>query len=473
MPRMAKLRFLAAITTFALVFGACSSSATPSPAASVAAPSASSVATATPPASAEPSSPAASAGAQATCPNMPTQAITLTYWEASGLYLSDAGVAQLDKEFMATYPNVKLVRVAKSFADITSTERLQASGPQPPDILVSNAGYVLLGPLVKAGLVQPLDKYASTFGWETRFSPAVLNEFKFSTDGSTWGAGSLYAVSPAASFVGLYYNTTLLDQLSLQVPTTWEQFDASLAAAKKAGIVPIAAGIQDGWPAVQMYTTYQNAMTPTDQINGFEFHVANATFNTTENIKAAELAVQHVNNGYYSPGLQGKTAQAAIEDFNAGKALYYIQGTYFAGPIFKGLGDKAGMTLVPPMSGGSLSVTGGPGLGWAISSKSQNADAAACYIDWRTGQHAADLYVSEGGLPAMSYAYSGSSAFTKSVFNAWAQANAKNAIVPYIDFATPNLLTVLTSTIQELLGNKLTPAEFVQQVQQAYAQFKP
>ena len=57
------------------------------------------------------------------CPNMPTEPITLTYWEASGLYLSDDGVAQLDQEFMEKYPNVTLERVARAFNDIIATER--------------------------------------------------------------------------------------------------------------------------------------------------------------------------------------------------------------------------------------------------------------------------------------------------------------------------------------------------------------
>jgi raffinose/stachyose/melibiose transport system substrate-binding protein len=46
-------------------------------------------------------------------------------------------------------------------------------------------------------------------------------------------------------------------------------------------------------------------------------------------------------------------------------------------------------------------------------------------------------------------------------------------LVPYLDFATPNLLTVLTSEIEELLGSKITPNQFVQQVEQAYTQFTP
>ena len=76
-------------------------------------------------------------------------------------------------------------------------------------------------------------------------------------------------------------------------------------------------------------------------------------------------------------------------------------------PIGEALGDTAEMILVPGFADGPFSVTGGPGLGYGISSKSPNPDAAACYIDWRTGQRASELLVAEGGLPAMNFDYTG------------------------------------------------------------------
>jgi hypothetical protein len=76
------------------------------------------------------------------------------------------------------------------------------------------------------------------------------------------------------------------------------------------------------------------------------------------------------------------------------------------------------MILVPGTPGGPFSVTGGPGTAFGISSKAKNADLAACYIDWRTGQYASELYVAEGGLPAMTFKYTGTSTFTRSVFDA-------------------------------------------------------
>jgi len=129
--------------------------------------------------------------------------------------------------------------------------------------------------------------------------------------------------------------------------------------------------------------------------------------------------------------------------------------------------------LIPGFVDGPFTVTGGPGLGWGISSRSANPDAAACYLDWRTGPRASELYVSEGGLPAMPFDYQGDSVFTKSVFDSWSRALSEDAVVPYIDFAATNLLDVLTSASQQLVAGQITPEQFTKDVQAQYAQFVP
>lgn len=408
------------------------------------------------------------------CQKLTAGPVTLNYWDDLNENLSDAGVATLDAAFKAKYPNVTLNRTAKTFSDILTTEKLQASAPNPPDILITNGGYALLGPLVAAGLMRPLDDYATAYGWDKRFPKGIQDQQRFSADGKTYGTGSLWTVAPTATYVGLFVHKANLAKLNLQEPKTFADFEASLAAAKAAGMVPLVQGVSEGWPAIHMFTTFQNLKVPNAQLNALVYHTAPASFDTPENVAAAAITQDYAKKGYFGDGYLGKTAQAAIDEFNAGKALYFLQGTYFSAPIVQALGDGAEMILVPGTPGGPFSVTGGPGTAFGISSKSKNADLAACYIDWRTGQYASELYVAEGGLPAMTFKYTGTSTFTKSVFDAWDQASVQqDAVVPYIDFSATNLLDFMSSESQQLAAGQVTPAQYTKDIQAQYAQFQP
>ncbi len=468
-------RALIALTCVLAVVEGCAGGPSAAPSSPAASAPSSAAATGTPSPAVSTGTPTASpAVQQPNCSGMPTDPVTLNYWDDSNENLSDAGVAILDKAFQTRYPNIKLSRVAKTFNDILTTEKLQASGPNPPDILISNGGYALLGPLVAAGLLRPLDSYATTYGWLDRFPEGILRQQRFSNDGKTYGSGSLWTVAPTATFVGLFVDTANLQRLGLKVPTTFADFEATLAAAKQAGLVPLVQGVQEGWPAIHMFTTFQNLKVPNDQLNALVYHTSPASFDTPQNVAAATITQNYGKQGYFGDGYLGKTAQAAIDEFNAGKALYFLQGTYFSAPIVQALNDGAQMILVPGSSGEPFSVTGGPGTAFAISSKSKNADVAACYIDWRTGQYASELYVAEGGLPAMKFSYSGTSTFTKSVFDAWDQAAVQHdSVVPYIDFAATNLLDFMSGKSQELASGQVTPQQYTADIQAQYAQFVP
>jgi raffinose/stachyose/melibiose transport system substrate-binding protein len=285
--------------------------------------------------------------------------------------------------------------------------------------------------------------------------------------------GSLWTLAPTATYVGLFVNKDNLEALGLEVPTTWEEFEASLAAAREAGLTPIVQGVQEGWPAIHMFTSFQNLHVPTSELNDLVYHTAPARFDTPENIEAATIAQRFGSEGMYGEGYLGKTAQAAIDEFNAGTALYFMQGTYYSVPIGDALGDSAEMLLMPGFPDGPFSVTGGPGLGFGISSESPNPDAAACYIDWRTGQRASELLVAQGGLPAMDFDYQGDSTYRQSLFDGWNQAVENDALVPYIDFASTNLIDILTADSQALVAGQMTPEQFVADVQQQYESFEP
>jgi raffinose/stachyose/melibiose transport system substrate-binding protein len=73
----------------------------------------------------------------------------------------------------------------------------------------------------------------------------------------------------------------------------------------------------------------------------------------------------------------------------------------------------------------------------------------------------------------MDFAYGGDSTYRKSLFEGWNQAVEQDALVPYIDFASTNLIDILTADSQALVAGQLSPDQFVADVQGQYESFEP
>ena len=88
------------------------------------------------------------------------------------------------------YPNVKIKRVAKSFTDLS--DDAQARGLRArtrPTSSRPTRATRSMGPLVKAGLLLPLDDYAdSSTAGRDRYSPGLLTLNRFTRDGKSFGS---------------------------------------------------------------------------------------------------------------------------------------------------------------------------------------------------------------------------------------------------------------------------------------------
>jgi raffinose/stachyose/melibiose transport system substrate-binding protein len=63
------------------------------------------------------------------------------------------------------------------------------------------------------------------------------------------------------------------------------------------------------------------------------------------------------------------------------------------------------------------------------------------------------------------------SALSREVFAAWRKLNAAEGLVPYLDYSTPTFYDDITAAIQRLLGGKVAPQPFTQDVQADYGKF--
>jgi len=199
------------------------------------------------------------------------------------------------------------------------------------------------------------------------------------------------------------------------------------------------------------------------------------SFSTRQNVQAATTLQDWVKKGYFTPGFGGGGYDRAVANFAKGQGLFMITGNWIVANL--GADNRNfGLFLLPPMSSGAGPVsTGGAGFPLAITSASKHPDVAAAYIDWMTSDHASDLLLETGEIPLSIGARTSAvepGTVLADVVNAAATAAKANGIVPDEDWATPTFYDTLTAAIQELMGMRITPQQFVTQGEKDYSDFQ-
>ncbi|WP_299443712.1 extracellular solute-binding protein [uncultured Phycicoccus sp.] len=398
--------------------------------------------------------------------------VTLTVWDQEVRGGQAAQIEQLNKEFQEKYPNITIERVTRSFDDLKTTLGLALSGNDAPDVFQANNGRPDMGKFVQAGQLLPLDRYAEAYAWGERYPESVRKYSSYSEDGTTFGTGNLYGLPQVGEVVGIFANTALLEDAGVdEVPATWADFEASLETVKSAGELPLVLGNLDKWPAIHVFGTVQAQTTPADQIRTLGFGQPGGSWTTPENTEAAQTLVDWVDQGYLSKDVNGLGYDPAWQDFTKGEGAYLIAGTWLQADLASAMGDDVTFVLPPPAQGTPVA-TGGTGIPWAVSSKTEHPDAAAAYIDFITNADAMTVLAENENLPvADTAAQKAPNALGQDVFTAFGTAVEDDALVPYLDYATPTMADTLGAALQDLLAKKATPEQFLETVQKDYGDF--
>jgi raffinose/stachyose/melibiose transport system substrate-binding protein len=399
--------------------------------------------------------------------------VTLLVWDQEVRGGQNASMTALNAAFEKKYPDIKIDRVAKSFTDLQATLKLAASGPNPPDVVEANNGYSAMGPLVKANLLLSLDKYAARYGWRSRYSSGILRMNQFTADARSFGTGNLYGLPMTGEVVGVYYNKAKLRKLGLKVPTTFAAFQRALAKAKAAGETPIQFGNLDKWPGIHEFEELMLQNVSEAYARNFVFGTGGGktNFQSKGTVAAATMLQAWGNNGFFTNGYAGLGYDPSWQAFGKGSGVFLISGSWLTADLKKALGKNVGFFLLPPARGKQLAALGGEGLPWAISSKSKNADAAATYLNFITSNSSMQVVANNGQLTSSKAKVKVPPGLDAEVFIAWSKANRQDAIVPYLDWATPTMYDTITAAIQELIAGKTTPSSFAKTVQSDYSKF--
>jgi raffinose/stachyose/melibiose transport system substrate-binding protein len=280
-----------------------------------------------------------------------------------------------------------------------------------------------------------------------------LRQLKFTTDGKTYGEGSIWGTPYAADVIGWFYNTKLLQQLGLGVPKTIADLDTVLAASKAAGQQPIVLGNKDGWPAWHLAYNMIDQYASVDQVTGIVYNDKGASYDNPQIQEALNKILEWQQKGYITKNVNAVAQADASADFFKGKGLFFPGGSWYASNAPAGYG----FFLTPPVQAGTPArATGSFGYAWHVAANSKNVPQAASLVDFMSNENAAQEFFKAGDIAPLQVATPDlkKGQIYTDVYNAWSSVLKNDTLLPYLEFSTPTSAEVGYPVLQKILAGK-------------------
>ncbi|MFE9355279.1 ABC transporter substrate-binding protein [Streptomyces olivaceoviridis] len=186
----------------------------------------------------------------------------------------------------------------------------------PDDVFNWFAGYRMQFFAAK-GLASPIDDVWAKIG--DNFPEAMKKLSK--------GADGKYYFVPLTTYPwAVFYRKSVFRQHGYKVPATWDDLVALCKQMKKDGLVPIAFGDKDAWPAMGTFDQINF------RLNGYDFHVELMAGKASWTDAKVKDVFDHWAEilPYHQDGFMGRTWQDAAQTLVAKKAGMYLLGSFVA-----------------------------------------------------------------------------------------------------------------------------------------------
>ncbi|MDR2479762.1 MAG: extracellular solute-binding protein [Treponema sp.] len=227
-----------------------------------------------------------------------------------------AVIERINAEFKAAHPGVEIV--TESYQDQPWQEKVKiyATANQLPDVIKYWSFPGMMLPLVRAGLLEKLNKSDFTaFG----YMPGALegNEFE----------GGLYGIPVSADMWVLYVNKSLFEKAGVPLPASWEDIIAAVPKFKAINITPVATDGLEGWPLCELFDNISQ------RVNGDFKRVdaaitRKAKYTDPDFVQAAAYIQNLVKSGVFNANLTTSDYGDARNQFGQERAAMYMMGSW-------------------------------------------------------------------------------------------------------------------------------------------------
>lgn len=391
---------------------------------------------------------------------VPDEEITLRLHFADAPEMVDTLIAEFETE----HPNVTVEPQYTQFSDYVKNLRLTLSSDSAPDLAQYAVG---MDDLAADGHVLDLAPYRDAYGWNEDFPTVNLDQLTAGEGGG--GAGALYGVPAGLSMTGVYYNRELAERAGIEgPPATLAEFEEQLAAARDAGLTPLGVGALDSG-GLHLWAALLNVMMPAEEYRDWVNGAPGATLRTPEAEAAAERVIAWSRAGFLNESANGTGQVDSTARFLEGDSVFLVNGNWAAGQLAAELGENAGFFPMPGAEPGAPTASSGFAVAYAISAQTEHPEAAGAFLDFLGSPEAARIVHDHGFLPVDADAVPEPEGVLGEVARAHRRATADEGINQFPDFAAPAMLDPLRSGVQKLIADRVSPAGFLDALQEVWA----
>ena len=345
---------------------------------------------------------------------------------------------------------------AKSFEQIRSTASQVLNSNEAPDFLEYNKGNATAGLLASQGLLSSLDDAVEKYGWDEKLAPSIATTSQYDENG-VMGSGSWYGIPNYGEFVEVYYNKDMFAEYGIEVPTTYEEFEAVLQTFVDNGVTPLAeAGAE--YPIGQLF--YQLALSKADRewVDDYQLYTNPVDWEGEPLTYAAETLADYVDKGYISKDVTGLKAEDMGTAFMRGDYPIMLSGSWWYGRVVNEMVDHDWGTFLFP---GSEMAPGAGGNLWVVPENAANKDLAYEFIDITMRPEIQAIIGNNGGVPVAANSEDITDPRSKELNDAFTTLTERDGIAFYPDWPTPTFYDQLVGATQELINGTVTPDEML------------
>ena len=381
---------------------------------------------------------------------------------------SDAADA-IYKSFTDQHPNVTIKRESFSTDQMRQTINTALASGTGPDIIFYDAGPGYAGVLANAGLVSPLDQYATQYGWNDKINAQSLEATSLN--------GKLYGVPLQVDLIGMYYNQDLLTKEGWQAPKTVADLKTLCTEAAKKGYTPMAFSDKEGWEAFHQFSMTANAMIGPDAMRALLYQ-NQGKWNTPEMITAIKTYFVDLKDaGCYTKDANALTYDDASSLFYTGQSILDTTGSWLANNIEANMPDQnVGFVPFPAIDGakGQYWISG-VGSAFYISATSQHQTEAAQFIDSLFSPDSVKQWIEKAGFYVPVQVDTASltiSPLYKSILETLQTGIGPNATAQFgynVDVLAPAQFNdAMSNGFQAIISGDKTPEQVVEELQAAW-----